>query len=165
MMNLFCFLIGATRSEGDSERCSYAAFFFPAFNFAHLALCAAAIRFLPAAEIVRFGFGARLFAFAHRAFCARLIRLRAEADMVCSMPLERIKGEYAMLRQMDEGRKRVLLIAASILAARKLALYEPGTRVPATICAIADSIRWAEQIMEEIDRRHPMKPMQQPTTR
>ena len=80
MMNLFCFLIGATRSEGDSERCSYAAFFFPAFNFAHLALCAAAIRFLPAAEIVRFGFGARLFAFAHRAFCARLMRLRADAD-------------------------------------------------------------------------------------
>jgi hypothetical protein len=70
-----------------------------------------------------------------------------------------------MLRQMDEGRKRVLLIAASILAARKLAQYEPGARVPATICAIADSIRWAEQIMEEIDRRYPMKPTQQPTTR
>jgi hypothetical protein len=48
-------------------------------------------------------------------------------------------------------RKRVLLIAASILAARKLAQYEPGKRVPATICAIADSIRWAEQITEEID--------------
>jgi hypothetical protein len=32
---------------------------------------------------------------------------------------------------MDEGRKRVLLIAASILAARKLAMYEGGTRVPA----------------------------------
>jgi hypothetical protein len=28
---------------------------------------------------------------------------------------------------MDEGRKRVLLIAASILAARKLAMYEGGT--------------------------------------
>jgi hypothetical protein len=37
---------------------------------------------------------------------------------------------------MDEGRKRVLLIAASILAAQKLAQYEPGARVPATICAI-----------------------------
>jgi hypothetical protein len=58
---------------------------------------------------------------------------------------------------MDEGRKRVLLIAASILAARRLAQYEPGTRVPATICAIADSIRWVEQIMEEIDHRHPVK--------
>jgi hypothetical protein len=51
---------------------------------------------------------------------------------------------------MDEGRKRELLIAASILAARKLAQYEPGARVPATICAIADAIRWAEQIMAEL---------------
>jgi hypothetical protein len=58
---------------------------------------------------------------------------------------------------MDEGRKRVLLIAASILAARKLAQYEPGARVPATVSAIADSIRWAERIMEEIDRSHPAK--------
>jgi hypothetical protein len=30
----------------------------------------------------------------------------------------------------DEGRKRVLLIAASILAARKLASYDPPARVP-----------------------------------
>jgi hypothetical protein len=38
--------------------------------FAHRALWAAAIRFLPAAEIVRFGFGAWpfTFCFAHRAF-------------------------------------------------------------------------------------------------
>jgi len=34
-------------------------------------------------------------------------------------------------------------------------------RVTATICAIADSIRWAEQIMEEIDRRNPTKAAQQ----
>jgi hypothetical protein len=54
---------------------------------------------------------------------------------------------------MDEGRKRVLLIAAAILAARKLAQYEGGARVPATICAISDSIRWAEEILAEIDRR------------
>ncbi|HWW15180.1 MAG TPA: hypothetical protein VN310_11010 [Candidatus Dormibacteraeota bacterium] len=54
---------------------------------------------------------------------------------------------------MDEGRKRVLLIAAAILAARKLAPYEGGKRVPATISAIADAIRWAEEIMAEIDRR------------
>jgi hypothetical protein len=54
---------------------------------------------------------------------------------------------------MDEGRKRVLLIAASILAARKLAQFEGGARVHATICAISDSIRWAEEIMSEIDRR------------
>jgi len=61
---------------------------------------------------------------------------------------------------VDEGRKRVLLIAASILAARKLAQYDSGARVPATVSAIADSIRWAEQIMDEIDRRHPAKPEQ-----
>jgi hypothetical protein len=58
---------------------------------------------------------------------------------------------------MDEGRKRVLLIAASILAARKLAPYDGGKRVPATICAIADAIRWAEEILAEIDRRWPVK--------
>jgi len=49
----------------------------------------------------------------------------------------------------------VLLIAASILAARKLAQYGSEAQVPATICAIADSIRWAERIMQEIDRRWP----------
>jgi hypothetical protein len=59
---------------------------------------------------------------------------------------------------VDEGRKRVLLIAASILAARKLSQYDSGARVPATVSAIADAIRWAERIMEEIDRRHPVKP-------
>jgi len=54
---------------------------------------------------------------------------------------------------MEEGRKRVILIAASILAARKLAQYEGGTRVPATVSAIADAVRWAEMIMAEIDRQ------------
>ena len=56
---------------------------------------------------------------------------------------------------MDEGRKRVLLIAASILAARKLAPLGSEAQVPATISAIADAIRWAERIMNEIDRRWP----------
>ena len=55
------------------------------------------------------------------------------------------------------GRKRVLLIAASILAARKLAQYGSEAQVPATISAIADAIRWAERIMQEIDRRWPIK--------
>jgi len=41
---------------------------------------------------------------------------------------------------VDEGRKRVILIAASILAARKLAQYD-------------GAVRWAEEIMKEIDRR------------
>jgi hypothetical protein len=58
---------------------------------------------------------------------------------------------------MDEGRKRVLLIAASILAARKLAQYDGGKRVPATIIAMTDAIIWAEEIMCEIDRRWPVK--------
>jgi hypothetical protein len=57
---------------------------------------------------------------------------------------------------MDEGRKRVLLIAASILAARKLAQYDGGKRVPATVSAIADAVRWAEEILAEIDRRWPV---------
>jgi len=62
---------------------------------------------------------------------------------------------------VDEGRKRVLLIAASILAARKLAQYDSGARVPATVAAIADAVRWAERIMEEIDHRHPTNPSSQ----
>jgi hypothetical protein len=66
---------------------------------------------------------------------------------------------------VDEGRKRVLLIAASILAARKLAQYDGGKRVPATVAAISDSIRWAEEIMNEIDRRHPAKQVTQNTSR
>jgi hypothetical protein len=57
---------------------------------------------------------------------------------------------------MDEGRKRVLLIDASILAARKLFQFDSGKRVPATISAIDDAIRWAEQLMAEIDRRWPL---------
>jgi len=51
---------------------------------------------------------------------------------------------------MNEGRKRVLLIAASILAARKLAQYDGGKRVPATVAAISDAVRWAEEIMDEM---------------
>lgn len=48
---------------------------------------------------------------------------------------------------MDEGRKRVLLIAASILAPRKLVQFDGGKKVPATVSAIADAVRWAEEIM------------------
>jgi hypothetical protein len=67
------------------------------------------------------------------------------------------EDRFQMSNQMDEGRKRVLLIAASILAARKLSQFEAGKRVPATVSAIADSIRWAEEIMAEIDRRWPLR--------
>jgi hypothetical protein len=58
---------------------------------------------------------------------------------------------------VDEGRKRVLLIAASILAARKLAQFDGGARVPATIMAIEDAVRWAEQITRAIDERFPSR--------
>jgi hypothetical protein len=57
---------------------------------------------------------------------------------------------------VDEGRKRVLLIAASILAARKLSNFKGGDRVPATITAIEDAVIWAEKIMEAIDKRWPV---------
>lgn len=60
---------------------------------------------------------------------------------------------------VDEGRKRVLLIAASILAARKLAQWDGGKRVPATVAAIADAVRWAEEILKEIDERWPNGPV------
>jgi len=49
--------------------------------------------------------------------------------------------------------KRVLLIAASILAARKLAQFDGGKKVPATMRAIADAVRRAEEIMKAIDER------------
>jgi len=58
---------------------------------------------------------------------------------------------------MDESRKRVLAIMAAILAARKLAQYDGGKRVPATVAAISDAVRWAEEILREIDGRWPTK--------
>lgn len=64
-------------------------------------------------------------------------------------------AKYGSLLNVDEGRKRVLLIAAAILAARKLAQFDNVRRVPATICVIDDAIRWADEIMKEIDHRWP----------
>ena len=58
---------------------------------------------------------------------------------------------------MDEGRKRVIGIMASILAARKLAQFDGGKRVPATVAAISDAVRWAEEIMRTIDERWPAR--------
>jgi len=55
---------------------------------------------------------------------------------------------------VDEGRKRVLLIAASILAARKLVNWD-GRSSPALESAIADAISIAERIMARIDSRWP----------
>lgn len=51
----------------------------------------------------------------------------------------------------------MLLIAASILAARKLAQYDGGKKVPATVAAISDAVRWAEEIMHRIDERWPTR--------
>jgi len=53
---------------------------------------------------------------------------------------------------VDEGRKRVLLIAASILAARKLANWD-GRPSPALECAISDAIALAERILSKIDAK------------
>jgi hypothetical protein len=46
-------------------------------------------------------------------------------------------------------------IMPAILAARKLAPYDGGKRVPATVAAISDAVRWAEEIMRGIDERFP----------
>ncbi len=55
---------------------------------------------------------------------------------------------------MDEGRKRVLLIAAAILAARKLASWD-GKPSPADECAITDAVALAERILSKIDAKWP----------
>ena len=58
---------------------------------------------------------------------------------------------------MDEGRKRVLLIAASILAARKLSTESVDKRSPRAVYAISEAIVWARRILEEIDRMFPVR--------
>jgi len=65
-----------------------------------------------------------------------------------------------MTANEGQEQKQILLkriLAAAILAARKLAQYDGGKRVPATISAMSDAIRWAEEIMLEIDRPWPVK--------
>ena len=59
---------------------------------------------------------------------------------------------------MDEGRKRVLLIAASILAAHKLAQWD-GRLSPAVESTIAGAITLAEKILSKIDGRWPIPSM------
>jgi len=70
----------------------------------------------------------------------------------------RITSEYAKPAPVDESRKRVIGIMASIIAARKLANYDGAKRVPATMSAIADAVRWAEEILKEIDTRWSGRP-------
>jgi hypothetical protein len=55
---------------------------------------------------------------------------------------------------VDEGRKRVLLIAAAILAAQRLAHWD-GRPSPAFEASISDAITIAERIMARIDARWP----------
>jgi hypothetical protein len=56
---------------------------------------------------------------------------------------------------VDEGRKRVLLIAATILAARKLAQFDKPC--PGIESAISNGITMAEKIMAKIDAKYPEK--------
>ena len=53
---------------------------------------------------------------------------------------------------MDEGRKRTILIAASILVARKWAQLD-GRPSPTLEAAISDAISLAERILTGIDSR------------
>jgi hypothetical protein len=55
---------------------------------------------------------------------------------------------------MDEGRKRTLLIAACILAARKLVTIE-NKNSPAAIAAMSEAISLAERMMRKIDSQWP----------
>ena len=67
------------------------------------------------------------------------------------------KWRTCYIASLDEPRKHAMLIAASILAARKLSQYDAGKMVPATVAAISDGVRWAEEILKEIDRKFPAK--------
>jgi len=52
-------------------------------------------------------------------------------------------------RAVDEGRKRTILIAASILAARRLSDWDGAALLPRHVAAISDAIRIAERIMRK----------------
>ncbi len=60
---------------------------------------------------------------------------------------------------MDEKRKHALLIAAAILAARRLAQLERKPS-PARESAIYDAIIDAQQILHKIDTLHPSLPQE-----
>jgi hypothetical protein len=94
---------------------------------------------------------------------ATVNRLQNRSSAVEDSPSEishkslwRRNSEKDTLWDVDEGRKRVIGIMAAILAARKLAQWDGGKRVPATVAAISDGVRWAEEIMREIDQRWPI---------
>ena len=63
----------------------------------------------------------------------------------------------AILVDVDESRKRVLLIAACILAARKHSQWD-GRHSPGSESVISDANALAERIMEKIDSHWPARP-------
>jgi hypothetical protein len=90
------------------------------------------------------------------AFAVGTVLEHADQDkvsLIFAIDEEKAKEYYG---EMDEGRKRVLLIAASILAARKLAQWD-GRMSPASEAAISDAITIAERILSKIDNRWPTK--------
>jgi hypothetical protein len=72
---------------------------------------------------------------------------------VCAAPHDagEIKAKVLRLGLVDEGRKRVLPIAASKLAARNLAHLDSDRPSPAFEAAIGSAIHTAERIMRKID--------------
>jgi hypothetical protein len=57
---------------------------------------------------------------------------------------------------MDEWKRYALLLAATILAARKLAsLSDTKGSTPAKLCAVESAIDQARFILDRIDRRWP----------
>ena len=62
----------------------------------------------------------------------------------------RFKNGYASGSEDVDGRKTV-----RILRENSLAQHDLVRQVPVTMCAIADAIRWAEEIMREIHKRWP----------
>jgi len=78
-----------------------------------------------------------------------------EANSVKDGGKQKAKG--GKLPSVDEGRKRVLLIAASILAARKLAQEGRVNDSPRTRFTISEAVAWADRIMREIDHKWPTK--------
>jgi hypothetical protein len=57
--------------------------------------------------------------------------------------------------RVDEGRKRVLWICTTILAARKLAQFDKPC--PGIESAISNAVVMAEKIMVKIDAKYPEK--------
>ena|SRR5579863_5767865 len=77
------------------------------------------------------------------------------ADNAADLPMAN-KRRIRYTLPVDEGRKRVLLIAACILAARNLTRWD-GKNSPASESAMADAIALAERILAKIDSRWPVR--------